>query len=143
MRHAGMLLLLTIMITGCRPAEDPLESDESAADRIGMRTVVRKDIVVGTGKEAQRGNRITAHYTLWLTNGRKVQSSHDGPGKPFTQMLQKGSLIDGWVIGIPGMREGGKRRLEIPSHLAYGGRAQQGIPAHSDLIFEVELVKVE
>ncbi|MDH3591076.1 MAG: FKBP-type peptidyl-prolyl cis-trans isomerase [Planctomycetota bacterium] len=99
-------------------------------------------MVVGTGAEARLGDVITAHYTLWLKDGTKVQSSLE-TGTPFTKPLARGEVIEGWLYGIPGMKAGGKRRLEIPSHMAYGNQRVGGvIPPNSDLVFEVQLLAV-
>lgn len=99
------------------------------------------DPVVGTGDEVKAGDTITAHYTGALAaTGVIFQSSHDS-GSPFTSPLS--GLIQGWQQGIPGMKVGGTRRLLIPSALAYGANAQSGIPANSDLVFDIELTAVK
>jgi peptidylprolyl isomerase len=96
------------------------------------------DIVVGEGKEAVKGALITSHYTGWLDNGTKFDSSHDR-NQPFQCVIGTGRVIQGWDQGIMGMKVGGKRKLIVPSHLAYGER---NIPAHSNLTFEIELLEV-
>lgn len=99
------------------------------------------DIKVGNGAVVSAGDTITAHYTgALIKNGVIFQSSHD-TGSPFTSPLT--SLIQGWQTGIPGMKEGGTRRLLIPAAEAYGATERPGIPANSDLIFDIELVKIE
>lgn len=104
--------------------------------------LVIDDIVEGTGKEAIRGALITAHYRGWLTDGTEFDSSYSR-GAPLQAVLSNGRLIQGWVQGLQGMREGGQRRLSVPAHLAYGER-QVGnmIPANSDLFFEITLLEV-
>lgn len=99
------------------------------------------DIEVGTGDEAQPGATITAHYTGALCkNGIIFQSSHDF-GKPITFGL--GQVIKGWTDGVPGMRVGGWRRLIIPARQAYDADSPApNIPAHSDLVFDIELVSI-
>ncbi len=98
------------------------------------------DVTEGTGDTVKEGDTITAHYTGALAkDGTIFQSSHDG-GQPFTSPLS--GLIAGWQQGIPGMKVGGKRRLLIPAAQAYGSQAQNGIPANSDLVFDIELVSV-
>ena len=100
------------------------------------------DVQVGTGTEATSGQNVTVHYTGWLTNGTKFDSSVDR-GKPFSFPLGGGRVIKGWDQGVAGMKEGGKRRLTIPPELGYGARgAGNVIPPHSTLIFDVELLKV-
>ncbi len=100
------------------------------------------DVQVGTGTEATSGQNVTVHYTGWLTNGTKFDSSVDR-GKPFSFPLGGGRVIKGWDQGVAGMKEGGKRRLTIPPEFGYGARgAGKVIPPHSTLIFDVELLKV-
>ena len=101
-----------------------------------------EELVVGTGTEATTGKTVSVHYTGWLTNGTKFDSSLDR-GKPFSFGLGAGQVIKGWDQGVAGMKIGGKRKLTIPSDLAYGPRAVGGvIPANSTLVFEVELLGV-
>ena len=100
------------------------------------------DVQVGTGTEATSGQNVSVHYTGWLTNGTKFDSSVDR-GKPFSFPLGGGRVIKGWDQGVAGMKEGGKRRLTIPPEMGYGARgAGKVIPPHSTLIFDVELLKV-
>ena len=100
------------------------------------------DVVIGTGAEAQSGQQVTVHYTGWLTNGKKFDSSRDH-GKALDFQLSKGSVIQGWVEGVAGMRVGGQRRLIIPPDLGYGARGYPPvIPPNSTLIFDVELLGV-
>ena len=101
------------------------------------------DEVVGTGAEAKEGSSITVKYTGTLADGPVFDSTEKQGGTPATFTLAKGSLIDGWVQGIPGMKVGGKRKLVIPPSLGYGDRAQGTIPANSTLVFEIELVAVK
>lgn len=100
------------------------------------------DVTTGEGKEAVKGALCFVHYEGLLRDGTKFDSSHDR-GKPFQFVLGTGRVIKGWDLGVMGMKEGGKRILEVPSHLAYGER-QIGnmIPPHSDLKFTVELLEV-
>ncbi len=102
-----------------------------------------EDIAVGEGAEAAAGNRVTVHYSGWLENGRKFDSSVDR-GDPFVFPLGEGRVIKGWDLGVAGMKVGGKRRLTIPSNLGYGARGAGGvIPPNATLIFEVELLGVK
>ncbi len=99
-----------------------------------------QDIVVGTGAEIKTGDVALVHYSGTLTNGTKFDSSYDR-GQPFQFNVGAGDVIQGWDLGIPGMKIGGKRRLVIPASLAYGDRAVGSvIPANATLVFEVELV---
>jgi peptidylprolyl isomerase len=99
------------------------------------------DTEEGTGKEAVNGALIHVHYEGFLEDGRKFDSSKDR-GNTFSFVLGAGRVIKGWDEGFAGMKEGGKRTLHIPSHLAYGDRAIGPIPPNSNLIFKVELVQV-
>jgi peptidylprolyl isomerase len=98
------------------------------------------DTKVGDGDEVKQGDTVTAHYTGALAkDGTIFQSSHD-MGQPIAFSL--GGVIQGWQDGVPGMKVGGKRRLIIPAEQAYGPQSQGGIPANSDLVFDIELVKI-
>ena len=100
------------------------------------------DLVVGTGREAAAGNLVTVHYTGWLTNGKKFDSSVDR-SEPFSFPLGAGRVIKGWDEGVAGMKIGGKRKLTIPSQLGYGARGAGGvIPPNATLVFDVELLEV-
>ncbi|WP_028465548.1 FKBP-type peptidyl-prolyl cis-trans isomerase [Nisaea denitrificans] len=112
-------------------------SDESPPDRL---TVL--DMVPGTGTTATENASVTVHYTGWLLDGTKFDSSHDR-NQPFTFTLGAGRVIQGWDQGVVGMKVGGKRELVIPSKLAYGARGAGGvIPPNAPLRFEVELISV-
>jgi FKBP-type peptidyl-prolyl cis-trans isomerase len=100
------------------------------------------DIIVGDGPEARSGQKVTVHYTGWLKNGTKFDSSVDR-GQPFVFGLGQGQVIKGWDLGVAGMKVGGKRRLIIPADLGYGARGAAGvIPPNAQLIFDVELLGV-
>jgi FKBP-type peptidyl-prolyl cis-trans isomerase len=100
------------------------------------------DITVGDGPEARSGQKVTVHYTGWLKNGTKFDSSLDR-GQPFVFGLGQGQVIKGWDMGVAGMKVGGKRRLIIPADLGYGARGAAGvIPPNAQLIFDVELLGV-
>lgn len=99
------------------------------------------DLVEGDGAVVPEGATITAHYTGALcADGTIFESSHDS-GRPATFGLHQ--VIDGWTVGVPGMKVGGTRRLVIPSAMAYGARrASAAIGPNSDLVFDIELVAV-
>ena len=102
-----------------------------------------EDLKVGTGDEAKKGDTVDVHYTGWLTDGKKFDSSKDRD-KPFTFTLGAGMVIKGWDEGVVGMKVGGKRKLTIPYELAYGENGRPPvIPPKATLIFEVELLKLK
>ena len=101
------------------------------------------DIRVGNGEVAKEGSRVRVHYTGWLTDGKKFDSSVDA-GTPFDFRIGNGEVIKGWEEGVAGMRVGGKRQLRIPPALAYGAAGYPGaIPANATLIFDVQLLAVQ
>ncbi len=98
------------------------------------------DIEVGTGDAAQASATVTVHYTGWLTDNTKFDSSLDR-GQPISFSLE--GVIQGWQEGIPGMQVGGKRRLIIPPELGYGEAGSSPfIPPNAELIFDVELLEL-
>jgi FKBP-type peptidyl-prolyl cis-trans isomerase FkpA len=100
------------------------------------------EIEAGTGPEARTGQEVTVHYTGWLTDGTKFDSSRDR-GEPFKFGLGRGQVIRGWDEGVAGMKVGGRRRLVIPPELGYGARGAGGaIPGGATLLFNVELLGV-
>lgn len=102
-----------------------------------------QDLVLGQGSPAKAGDTAVVHYTGWLTDGTKFDSSLDR-GAPFTFTLGRGSVIQGWDIGVAGMQPGGKRKLVIPPELAYGDRSVGSfITPGSTLVFEVELIEIQ
>ncbi|MBZ0104914.1 MAG: FKBP-type peptidyl-prolyl cis-trans isomerase [Sulfuricella denitrificans] len=101
-----------------------------------------EDIATGEGAEATAGRMVSVHYTGYLTDGSKFDSSKDR-NDPFSFPLGAGHVIKGWDEGVQGMKEGGTRKLTIPPQLGYGARGAGGvIPPNATLVFEVELLKV-
>ena len=101
-----------------------------------------EDSVEGNGAEAAAGQMVSVHYTGWLENGTKFDSSKDR-NDPFQFNLGAGQVIRGWDEGVQGMKVGGSRKLTIPSELGYGARGAGGvIPANATLIFEVDLLDI-
>ena len=108
-----------------------------------MAKLQMEDLVVGTGPEARKGQTVSVHYTGWLIDGTKFDSSLDR-GRPFDFQLGAGQVIRGWDEGVTGMRVHGKRRLTIPPDLGYGPQGAGGvIPPNATLVFEVELLDVK
>lgn len=101
-----------------------------------------EDVTVGEGAEAKAGDNVSVHYTGWLTDGQKFDSSKDR-NQPFQFSLGAGMVIRGWDEGVQGMKIGGVRKLTIPAELGYGARGAGGvIPPNATLVFEVELLGV-
>jgi len=101
-----------------------------------------EDLTEGTGAEATKGAMVSVHYTGWLTDGQKFDSSKDR-NEPFSFPLGAGHVIRGWDEGVQGMKVGGVRKLTIPPQLGYGVRGAGGvIPPNATLVFEVELLGV-
>ena len=115
----------------------PPVSGEPTVTDSGLQII---EIEVGTGDAAQAGDTVTVHYTGWLTDDTKFDSSLDR-GEPISFSLE--GVIQGWQEGIPGMQVGGKRRLIIPPELGYGEAGfAPDIPPNAELIFDVELVEL-
>ena len=143
---------LIVVVAGCGSKQEtpvtetqaPAQSVSHAIPQPGQSVTELKmeDVNVGTGSDAVAGKTVTVHYTGWLTNGTKFDSSKDS-GQPFTFPLGAGRVIKGWDQGVAGMKVGGVRKLTIPSNLAYGPRGAGGvIPPNATLVFEVELLGV-
>jgi len=102
-----------------------------------------EDLVVGDGEEAAAGRTVTVHYVgVAFRSGEEFDASWNR-GQPFSFKLGKGQVILGWDAGVAGMRVGGRRRLTIPSAMAYGARGAGGaIQPHEPLVFVVDLLSV-
>jgi len=101
------------------------------------------DTVIGDGATAEKGQTVSVHYTGWLIDGEKFDSSKDR-NDPFQFPLGAGRVIRGWDEGVQGMKVGGTRRLTIPPQLGYGAQGAGGvIPPNATLVFEVELLEIQ
>jgi peptidylprolyl isomerase len=116
------------------PSDAPVQKTDSGLQYM--------DLTVGTGPTPRSGQTVSVHYTGWLRNGTRFDSSIDR-GQPLRFELGTGRVIPGWEEGVSTMRVGGKRRLIIPPDLAYGSQGNGPIPPNSVIIFDVQLVNVE
>ena len=147
----SLVVCLIVLGSGCDKKEDsavpstPAPKPATAAPSKPVAEVTElkmEDTKVGTGAVAEIGKSVSVHYTGWLTNGTKFDSSKDR-NEPFTFPLGGGQVIKGWDQGVAGMKVGGVRKLTIPPSLGYGERGAGGvIPPNATLVFEVELLGV-
>lgn len=122
--------------TGDNSMQQPTQAAEVTTPS-GLKYV---DLKVGTGESPKQGQTVVVHYTGWLTNGQKFDSSVDR-AEPFEFLIGTGSVIRGWDEGVMTMKVGGKRKLIIPAELGYGARGAGGvIPPNATLVFEVDLI---
>jgi FKBP-type peptidyl-prolyl cis-trans isomerase FkpA len=140
--------LFVFAVVSCRPAEAPSstakETRAKPKDDLGpmLPGIERQDIVVGTGPEAKKGDRVSVHYTGYLLDGTKFDSSVDR-GVPFEFVIGQKQVIEGWDDGVVGMRKGGKRKLKIPPHLAYGlTGSPPKIGPDATLLFDIEMLDI-
>ena len=131
---ALLALVVAVGSSGCKK--------KAGAKRTLEGGLVVQDISLGTGSEAAAGRTVAVHYVGRFTDGNKFDSSHDR-GQPLEFKLGTGAMIQGFDLGIPGMRVGGKRQLTIPAELAYGARGGGPIPPNTTLVFDVELVALK
>jgi FKBP-type peptidyl-prolyl cis-trans isomerase len=141
----GVVLSAAVTACGPTPAATPTSGGAAnpSATEVTMPDGLKyTDDVVGTGAEATTGKTAVVHYTGWLTDGTKFDSSVDRE-QPFSFPLGAGQVIKGWDEGVVGMKVGGKRTLTIPPALGYGARgAGNVIPPNATLKFEVQLLDV-
>jgi FKBP-type peptidyl-prolyl cis-trans isomerase len=143
-------VVLLVLSAGCGREVDRSSaggfSAELGIDTAAMTTTPSglriQDVTVGQGREATPGSTAVVHYTGWLTDGKKFDSSRDR-GTPFDFQIGAGQVIQGWDQGVSGMKAGGKRKLVIPADLGYGAAgAPPVIPPGATLVFDVELLEV-
>jgi len=138
---------LDVEVSGLKTEQEEAQIEtieiEEEDENMKVEELLIEDIVVGKGKETVAGAQITVNYAGTLTDGTKFDSSYDRE-EPFVFLFGVGQVIPGWDKGLVGMKVGGKRKLTIPSDLAYGEDGAGGvIPPNATLIFEVELLDVE
>ena len=150
MRIRSTLPILLVLLSACQPGGDRSSAGGLSAD-LGIDTAAMtktptglqvQDVKVGQGAEATPGATAVVHYTGWLTDGKKFDSSRDR-GTPFDFQVGGGQVIAGWDQGVAGMKVGGQRKLVIPADLGYGAAgAPPVIPPGATLVFDVELLDV-
>ena len=113
-------------------------ANKEHSSQSGLKWTVLKE---GKGETPKRGDKVVVHYTGWLTNGKKFDSSRDR-GEPFKFTVGVGQVIKGWDEGVMRMRPGDRFKFTIPANLAYGERGVGPIPPNSVLVFDVEFIKV-
>jgi FKBP-type peptidyl-prolyl cis-trans isomerase len=135
--------VLAVLMAACAQSQAPGGGGSGGQEVTTASGLKYEDTKVGTGAEAKAGQQVSVHYTGWLTNGTKFDSSKDR-GQPFVFPLGGGRVIKGWDEGVQGMKVGGVRKLTIPANLGYGAQGAGGvIPPNATLVFEVELLDVK
>lgn len=143
LRLAALVLALSACATGGAVQLAPelgIDADALTRTRSGL---LYHDVRVGTGREAAAGDTVVMHFTGWIADGSRFESSHDH-GQPLVTEIGPGSrLVTGWNEGVQGMRVGGRRTLVLPPALGYGSRGVEGvIPPNATLVFDVELLEL-
>lgn len=156
---AGLAVVIIALLTACAnergydqstvPPEHRVADSYASDLNVDLVAMERRptglhveDVVVGEGARADSGDVVIVHYTGWLPQGSKFDSSVDR-GDPLEVAIGYGRVIAGWDQGIVGMRVGGQRRLVIPPGLGYGEQGMGPIPGNATLVFDVELLDVE
>lgn len=132
-----IMVLLSAALFGCGSSKS--SSNTTSSNTQGLKV---EDIKVGNGTVVTKGSKVTVHYVGTLTDGTKFDSSRDR-NRPLTFEIGEGNMIEGWEIGLVGMKVGGIRKLTVPPELGYGDEYHNIIPANSILLFEIELLNIE
>lgn len=151
--YSSQIVIVRLYLSKCQIADAlttktidfELQKGQKHVDGVAIMPELQiEDIVIGSGDSPKQGQTVVVHYTGWLTDGKKFDSSVDR-GQPLEFKIGVGQVIQGWDQGVLSMQVGGKRKLTIPPELAYGDRDVGGglIPANSTLVFEVELLDLK
>ena len=135
----SIILVLAILMTSCSKSGPTPVNGPGVTTASGLQYW---DLKTGSGATAAPGNTVSVHYTGWLSDGEKFDSSLDR-SRPFEFRLGAGRVIKGWDEGVAGMKVGGKRQLRIPPALGYGANGTGPIPPNATLVFDVELLEVK
>jgi len=141
-KNTVFIAIFFLAVTGCKGKKEVIESQyQGVTDTSGVLKI--EDVKTGVGRTAENGEIAIVHYTGTLESGEKFDSSFDR-NQPFQFTIGAGQVIKGWDQGIPGMKEGGIRKLIIPSHLGYGRQGYPKIiPPNATLHFEIQLLEVK
>ncbi len=141
-RFVSRMVVAAVLVAGVAGCSGTATGPSSTAP------FTKVDLRLGTGTEAAAGNTLTVNYTGWLYDPAKPDlkglqfDTSANSATPFTFLLGVQQVIQGWDLGLVGMKVGGIRKLVIPASLAYGGTRNSSIPAYTTLVFEVELIDV-
>ena len=144
----SIALAVALAVAGCsKPVDEPtsdFKPSQGAPQPPAPTKLESEDLKAGSGRAAATGDTVHVQYTGTLMDGTKFDSSYDHGGDPFKFTIGKGEVIKGWDQGVVGMKVGGKRKLGIPSELAYGANGSgANIPPNAGLKFEIELVSID
>lgn len=137
-------LLAGVIFAGCPKEGEKTEPPKPGPTKVTASGLKVEEMVVGKGPSPRQGQTVGVHYTGWLTDGTKFDSSRDR-GAPFEFEIGVGRVIKGWDEGVMSMQVGGRRKLTVPPELGYGPRGTPGgpIPPNATLVFDVELLHIK
>ena len=142
MKKLVLFLSIISLSVGCTKSCTQEKKDTQTKTITEVKDLLMQEAKVGTGDEAKDGNTVKVHYKGTFLDGKEFDSSHSR-NQPFEFKLGAKQVIEGWDIGVRGMKVGGKRILVVPPHMAYGEKGAGGvIPPNTPLKFEVELLEV-
>lgn len=143
MKRSFFVLLLPALCLAAPACDRPATAAKKKSDRavVTASGLQYEDLVVGKGAPAEAGDLVEVHYTGWLTDGKEFDSSRRR-NEPLQFRLGEPGIIEGWQQGVAGMKVGGKRKLWIPPDLAYGKTGKGPIPPNAELVFEIELLRI-